>query len=60
MNNLLRRENIQYLPLAAVGLAIGVAEYVIQPFLEDTAKRIGQNVMARIEYISTDENNNNH
>jgi len=49
----MERKDIKYLPLAAVGLAIGVAEYVLHPFLEDAAKDAGRVVMARIEYYRT-------
>lgn len=50
LRTLLQPDNLPYVPLAAVGLAIGVAEYIIHPFIEDTAHRVGKTVMAHIEY----------
>lgn len=58
MHNLLKRENLPYVPLAAIGLAIGIVEYVIHPWVEDTAQHVGQTVMARIEYYRSEDGNN--
>lgn len=55
MNNLLKRENLPYVPLAAVGALIGFVEYFVHPWIEDTAQHVGQTVMARIEYWRSDE-----
>lgn len=53
LRTLLLPENLPYVPLAAVGLAIGVVEYIVHPFIEDTAHKVGKTVMAHIEYHRT-------
>lgn len=56
LQTLLKKENLPYVPLAAVGVAIGIAEYFVYPWIEETAQKVGKTAMAHIEYLSTDEN----
>lgn len=47
---LLEKENLKMLPLAALGLAVGIGNVILKPFFQEEADHIGKLVMAHIEY----------
>lgn len=51
----MEREDYRLVPLALVGLAIGIGEVIIRPFLEDQAEHIKHVAKAAISYYQTPE-----
>lgn len=45
------REDYKYLPLAAIGLVIGIGEVLVKPFIQDQSRNVGKQVMASITYF---------
>lgn len=48
------KENLKVLPLATIGLAMGVYEVYVKPIFHDTAKDLGR-VAANIQIFTKDE-----
>lgn len=48
------REDYKVMPLAAVGLAIGIARVIIYPFMQEKAERVQHVSQAAIHYWRSD------
>lgn len=51
------REDVKVMPLAALGLAIGVARVIIYPFMQEQADKARHVSAAAIHYYRTGESN---
>lgn len=51
----LDRENLQALPYALVGLAIGIGEVLIKPFVMEEVEKARHVAAASIQYFNTGE-----
>lgn len=49
----MNREDYKLLPLAAIGLVIGIGEVIVKPFLQDTAAQTQKVAKAAIHYYTT-------
>ncbi len=54
----MEREDIKLIPLVAIGLARGIGEVIIKPFIQEKSQEVRKIAKASIHYYTTGESHN--